>query len=56
MDDQSMPSKFRTLGEWVDPGFSNLHQLETDDDLKLLRNDPRFAVFATEMQKHAEAG
>jgi hypothetical protein len=56
MDNQSMPSKFRTLRKWVDPGFSNLHQPETDDDLKLLRNDPRFAVFVTEMQKHAEAG
>jgi len=46
---------FRTLRELVDAGFSNPHQLETDDDLKLLRNDPRFAVLVTEVQKHAEA-
>jgi serine/threonine protein kinase len=46
---------FRTLRELVDAGFSNPHQLETDDDLNLLRNDPRFAVLVTEVQKHAEA-
>jgi eukaryotic-like serine/threonine-protein kinase len=48
-------SAFRTLRELVDAGFSDAHRLETDDDLKLLRNDPRFAVLVTEVQKHARA-
>jgi eukaryotic-like serine/threonine-protein kinase len=48
-------SAFRTLRELVDAGFSDAHRLEADDDLKLLRNDPRFAVLLTEVQKHAES-
>jgi tetratricopeptide (TPR) repeat protein len=48
-------SAFRTLRELVDVGFSDAHRLETDDDLKSLRKDPRFAVLVTEVQKHARA-
>jgi serine/threonine protein kinase/tetratricopeptide (TPR) repeat protein len=46
-------SAFRTLRELIDAGFSNAHQLETDDDLKSLRNDPRFATMVAEAKQRA---
>ncbi len=42
---------FKTLRELVDAGFSDAHRLETDEELKSLRNDPRFAALLADLQK-----
>ena len=44
-------SAFRALRELVDAGFSDAHRLETDEELKSLRNDPRFALLLADLQK-----
>jgi hypothetical protein len=42
---------FKALHELVDAGFSDAHRLETDEELKSLRNDPRFAALLADLQK-----
>ena len=42
---------FKTLRELVDAGFSDAHRLETDEELKSLRNDPRFDAILADLQK-----
>jgi serine/threonine protein kinase len=44
-------SAFKTLRELVDAGFSDAHRLETDEELKSLRNDPRFEAILADLQK-----
>jgi hypothetical protein len=46
-------SALGTLRELADAGFSDNQQLETDDDLKSLRKDPRFAALVEEVKKRA---
>ena len=44
-------SAFKALHELVDAGFSDAHRLETDEELKSLRNDRRFGALLAELQK-----
>jgi serine/threonine protein kinase/tetratricopeptide (TPR) repeat protein len=48
-------SAFRALRELVDAGFSDAHRLETDEELKSLRSDPRFEAILAELQKRNTA-
>ncbi len=43
------------LRQAIDLGFSDAEHLKTDDDLKPLRRDPRFASLVSEARKHAAA-
>jgi len=44
-------SAFKTLRELVDAGFSDAHRLDTDEELKSLHTDPRFAAILADLQK-----
>ncbi len=44
-------SAFRALRELVDAGFSDAQRLETDEELKSLRSDPRFEAILADLQK-----
>ncbi len=44
---------FKTLRELVDAGYSNAHQIESDDDFKSLRGDPRFQSIDSAIQHRA---
>lgn len=43
---------FEHLEKAIQAGFSNVNQLTSDDDLQLLRDDPRFQALITEIQKN----
>ena len=43
------------LGQAIDHGFRNAQQMETEDDLKSLRNDPRFESLVAKARQPAAA-
>ena len=43
------------LHKAIDLGYSDAEHLQTDDDLKPLRHDPRFASLVSDARKHVAA-